>query len=73
MAKSSKKPDLKKPHPDFPWFPHKGTNRWAKKIRWKIYCVGKVLRDDPKGEKALEIWLDQKDDFVGKRIARLPG
>jgi integrase len=73
MAKSSKKPDLKKPHPDFPLFPHKGTNRWAKKIKGKIHYFGKVLPNDPKGEKALETWLDQKDDLLAGRTPRAKG
>ncbi|MBN1590399.1 MAG: hypothetical protein JW888_12870 [Pirellulales bacterium] len=73
MAKSSKKPDLKKPHPDFPLFPHKGTNRWAKKIRGKIHYFGKVLPDDPKGEKAVEVWLDHKDDLLAGRTPRAKG
>jgi hypothetical protein len=70
MAKSSKKPGLRKPHPDFPLFPHKGTNHWAKKIRGKIHYFGKVLPDDPQGEKALEIWRDQKDDLLAGRTPR---
>ncbi len=44
-----------KPHPDFPLFPH-ATGRWAKKVRGRFCFFGKVA-DDPKGEKALELWL----------------
>jgi integrase len=73
MAKSNKKPDLQKPHPDFPLFPHKGTNRWAKKIRGKRHYFGHVLPDDPKGEKALQLWLDQKDDLLAGRTPRVSG
>ena len=73
MAKSSKKSDLKKPHPDFPLFPHKGTNRWAKKVKGKIHYFGQVLPADPKGEKALDVWLDQKDDLLAGRTPRAKG
>lgn len=58
-----------KPHPDFPLFPH-ATGRWAKKVRGKFAFFGKVA-DDPKGEKALELWLEQKDDLLAGRTPRV--
>ena len=58
-----------KPHPDFPLFPH-ATSRWAKKIRGKFAFFGKVA-DDPKGEKALELWLEQKDELLAGRTPRV--
>ena len=52
----------KKPHPDFPLFPH-ATNRWAKKVKGKLYYFGKVSTD-PKGEAAIKDWLARKDAIL---------
>jgi integrase len=60
-----------KPRPDFPLFPHKGTNRWAKKVRGKLVYFGRVFPDDPKGEAALQKWLDQKDELLAGRKPRV--
>jgi len=49
-------------------FPH-ASGRWAKKIKGRFVYFGKVA-DDPKGEKALEKWLDQKDDLLAGRKPR---
>ncbi len=57
-----------KPHPDFPLFPH-ATGRWAKKVRGEFRYFGKVA-NDPKGEAALLLWLDQKDDLLAGRTPR---
>jgi integrase len=54
-----------KPRPDFPLFPHR-TGRWCKKIRGKFVYFGKVA-DDPKGEKALEKWLNERDELLSGR------
>ena len=70
MPKSKRKPSLEKPRPDFPLFPHKGTNRWAKKVRGKLHYFGKVFPDDPRGEKALQLWADQKDDLLAGRVPK---
>jgi len=59
---------LSKPRPDFPLFPH-ATDRWAKKVRGKLHYFGKVSTD-PRGEAALELWLDQKDALLAGRIPR---
>ena len=64
----SKPSKPQKPHPDFPLFPH-ATGRWAKKVRGRFCFFGKVA-DDPKGEKALETWLEQKDDLLAGRTPR---
>lgn len=59
----------KKPRPDFPLFPHKGSGYWAKKVRQKMHYFGKVA-DDPKGVKALALWKEQKDDLIAGRTPR---
>src|SRR5262249_55956387 len=58
--KKSDKP--RKPHPDFPLFPH-ATKRWAQKIRGRMHYSGPG--DDPDG--ALKKSLDQKDDLLAGR------
>jgi integrase len=68
-SRRSSKP--KKPRADFPLFPH-ASGRWAKKVRQRFCYFGKVA-DDPKGEKALEQWLDQKDDLLAGRTPRVKG
>jgi integrase len=57
-----------KPHPDFPLFPH-ATHRWAKKIHQKLHYFGPTA-GDPKGQAALERWLEQKDDLLAGRTPR---
>ncbi len=61
----------KKPHPDFPLFPH-ATGRWAKKVRGKLHYFGKT-EPDPKGEAALLRWLEEKDDLLAGRTFRPKG
>jgi integrase len=58
-----------KPHPDFPLFLH-ARGYWAKKVRGKLHYFGKVT-DDPKGENALDLWLNQKDDLLAGRTPRV--
>ena len=48
---------------------HPERARWAKKIRGSFAYFGKVDAD-PKGEKALQLWLDQKDDLLAGRTPR---
>ena len=58
----------KKPHSDFPLFP-RASDRWAKKVRGRFAYFGKAS-DDPKGEAALALWLEQKDELLGGRVPR---
>jgi integrase len=68
-AKKPTKPE--KPRDDFPLFPH-ASGRWAKKVRGTLCYFGK-WSDDPKGERALNLWLDQKDDLLAGRKPRPKG
>lgn len=63
-----KQAKAKKPHPDFPLFPH-ATGRWAKKVKGQLRYFGKVA-DDPDGKAALEEWLRVKDDLLAGRRPR---
>src|SRR5688572_17150962 len=73
MSDDSKRPvAVRKPRFDFPLTPHNGTGRWCKKVRGKLHYFGKTA-DDPKGEAALLLWLDQKDDLLAGRKPRKSG
>ncbi len=68
----AKAPAAKKPHPDFPLTRHP-RGYWCKKVRGKMSYFGKIA-DDPEGEKALNLWLEQKDDLLAGRTPRVqPG
>lgn len=56
---------------DFPLFKH-ATGRWCKKVKGKHHYFGSV-KDDPDGQAAMALWLDQKDDLLGGREPRKPG
>jgi integrase len=58
----------KKPHPDFPLYPHK-TDRWAKKVRGKTLFFGKATTDWD-GQAALAEWNRTKDDLLAGRKPR---
>lgn len=69
MSKSTRIALPGKPHPDFPLFPHQ-SNRWAKKVRGHLAYFGKIVPDDLDGQKALALWLEQKDDLLAGRKPR---
>jgi integrase len=54
-----------KPRQDFPLFPHR-NGRWAKKVKGKFEYFGKWA-DDPKGEAAVKLWIDNKDRLLAGR------
>ncbi len=58
----------RKPHPDFPLTPHP-SGRWCKKIRGQLRYFGKIAGDE-KGQAALNLWLEQKDDLLAGRTPR---
>jgi integrase len=68
-SRKPKRPE--KPREDFPLFPH-ASGRWAKKVRGNLCYFGK-WSDDPKGERALNQWLDEKDDLLAGRKPRPKG
>lgn len=70
LRKSGKPESLpRKPSKDFPLSIHKGTGYWCKKVKGRVHYFGKVA-DDPKGQAALEQWLEQKDDLLAGREPR---
>lgn len=64
---------VRKPHADFPLFPHRdkqrGTARWAKKVNGTRHYFGSVEGDE-KGKAALAEWLRVKDDLIAGRKPR---
>jgi integrase len=58
----------RKPHPDFPLYPH-SSGRWAKQVRGKRHYFGPVAGDED-GQKALAKWLREKDELLAGRKPR---
>ncbi|MGD0655105.1 MAG: tyrosine-type recombinase/integrase [Thermoguttaceae bacterium] len=50
-------------------FPH-ASGRWCKKVKGRFVYFGKV-DDDPQGQRAIELWLEQKDDLLAGRTPRV--
>jgi integrase len=65
MPHSTKPKKPRKPHADFPLFPH-ASGQWAKKVRRRLHYFGKWA-NDPQGKVALKCWLDEKDDLLAGR------
>lgn len=68
MANSIVRARPPKPRNDFPLFPHR-NGRWAKKVRGKFVYFGKWA-DDPKGEAAINYFLDHKVEIMAGRTPR---
>ncbi len=68
-TRPAKAPAAKKPRPDFPLTPHP-RGYWCKNVRGKLRYFGKIA-DDPEGEKALDLWLAQKDALLAGRTIRV--
>ena len=74
---SQLKPDWRKApglHPDFPLLPlgdpdQPNKLRWCKKVRGRLHYFGKVA-NDPKGERALDVWIRDKDGLIAGRTPR---
>jgi integrase len=70
VVKSRKRRKSKK---EFPLTLRKSDNRWCKKVLGKMHYFGNA-NDDPAGEKALDLWLSQKDYLLaGKVPPQAPG
>ncbi|QDT66376.1 site-specific tyrosine recombinase XerC [Calycomorphotria hydatis] len=67
-SKNTKPKPPKKPHPNFPLYAHVG-GKWAKKVRNRVHYFTKWSQD-PKGQFALEQWIDEKDDLLAGRKPR---
>ena len=61
-------PRPKKPRKDFPLYPHR-NGYWCKKVKGANHYFGK-WKDDPKGQRALEKWAEEKDDLLAGRIPK---
>jgi hypothetical protein len=69
MAANSIRRDTLAKGRDFRLSIHKGRGYWYKKVNGRHCYFGKVI-DDPNGAKALDLWLDQKDDLLAGRTPR---
>jgi integrase len=65
MRHSTKGKQSRKAANSFPLFKH-ATGRWAKKIKGRFHYFGKVA-DDPTGQKAVDLFLEQKPYLLAGR------
>ena len=68
MAKSTKR---KSSRPAVPLTRHP-RGYWCKKVRGKIHYFGRIVGDED-GQKALNLWLEQRDDLLAGRTPRSTG
>ena len=70
MRQSTKSKRPRKPHRDYPLFPH-ATGQWAKKIKGRMFYFGPWA--DP--DKALDRYVAEKDQIIlhGRRIEKPTG
>jgi integrase len=69
--KSTPSKRRKKAPQNFPLTRHP-RGYWCKKAKGKLYYFGKIA-DDPDGQKALALWLEQRDDLLAGRKPRVKG
>jgi integrase len=58
----------KKPYPGFPLSSHP-NGQWCKKVRGRLHYFGRWA-EDPRGEAALKVYLEQRDDLHAGRKPR---
>lgn len=66
-GRKAKDPRPKKPK-DHPCYPHR-NGYWCKKVRGKNCYFGR-WKDDPTGQRARELWAEQKDDLLAGRLPK---
>jgi integrase len=66
MATATARTKPEKPYSDFPLFPH-ANGLWSKKIKGRLYYFGKWAEP----EKALQKFVDQRDDLYAGRTPRV--
>jgi hypothetical protein len=71
MVKSSRRKRARKPVRNFPLWAHP-SGRWCRKIKQRFHYFGKIA-DDPDGQRALDLWLQPKDDLLTGRTPRPAG
>jgi hypothetical protein len=52
----------------FPLFKH-ATGTWCKKVKGKHHYFGRIA-EDPDGQQALALWLEQRDELLAGRVPK---